>query len=152
VIGHDETDPVSRKFNQTDHELPGDDCLPDLLLCQMRAQPDSVAVVCQNIGLTYRRLVESSIGLAAYLRHLGVAPDDCVGIFVEPSLELMVGVWGILFSGGAYLPLAPEYPTERLRYMIEDSGARIILCQEQLESRLYIGKHGTDQGSDDRAL
>ncbi|MGH3832269.1 MAG: amino acid adenylation domain-containing protein [Pseudonocardiaceae bacterium] len=144
VIGYDETDLVTRKSNQTDHELPGDYCLPDLLLQQVRAQRDSVAVVCQNTSLTYRELVRSGINLAAYLHHLGVAPDDCVGIFVEPSLELVVGVWGILFSGGAYLPLSPEYPTERLRYMIEDSGAEIILCQEQLKPRLaQLAPQGT---------
>jgi amino acid adenylation domain-containing protein len=136
VIGYDETDLVARKSNQTDHPLPGDYCLPDLLLHQAQAQPDSVAVVFQNTSLTYRQLVESGIELAAHLHHLGVAPDDCVGIFVEPSLELTVGIWGILFAGGAYLPLSPEYPTERLRYMIKDSGAKIILCQEQLKPRL----------------
>jgi amino acid adenylation domain-containing protein len=144
AIGYGATDLVTRKFNQTDHELLGDYCLPDLFLHQVRAQPDSVAVVYQNTSLTYRRLAESGIDLAAYLHHLGVAPDDCIGMFVEPSLELMVGVWGILFSGGAYLPLSPEYPTERLRYMIEDSGAKIILCQEQLKPRLaQLAPRGT---------
>lgn len=114
----------------------GDKCLPELLWEQVRAQPDSTALVCENECLTYRELAERSWDLALYLRHLGVAVDDCVGIFVEPSIELMVGAWGILFSGGAYLPLSPEYPEERLRYMIEDRRAKVMLTQEKLTTRL----------------
>ncbi|OJH35067.1 amino acid adenylation protein [Cystobacter ferrugineus] len=113
-----------------------DKCLPDLLWEQVRAQPHGVAVVYENEVLTYRELAERSSELAVYLQHLGVALDECVGMFVEPSIELMVGAWGILFSGGAYLPLSPEYPEERLRYMIEDSRAKVIFAQEGLEKRL----------------
>jgi non-ribosomal peptide synthetase component F len=68
-----------------------------------------------------------------------VAPDDCVGIFVELSIDLLVGVWGILFSGSAYLPLSPEYPEERLRYMIEDTRAKVIFSQEHLSVKMEEG-------------
>ncbi len=131
-----------------DHAFPGSgrlvDCLPDLLREQAQKQPHDIAVVHAGETLTYRELVGRSSGLAAYLRGLGVAGDDCVGLFVEPSMDLMVGAWGILFAGSAYLPLSPEYPEERLRYMIEDTRARVIFCQEHLTARLAeLAPHGT---------
>lgn len=110
--------------------------LPDLLQQQARTRPEAVAVTCEDHHLTYRELAESASKLAAYLHHLGVGADDCVGLHVEPSLGLMIGVWGILFAGGAYLPLSPEYPEDRLRYMVEDSGTKVVVTQEHLADRL----------------
>jgi len=126
----------TRKSSETRHAPPKDQCIPGLLWEQVQAQPNSAAVVHGNESLSYRELAESSSDLAVYLQHLGVTLDDCVGMFVEPSIELMVGAWGILFSGCAYLPLSPEYPEERLRYMIEDSRAKVIFSQEKLKTRL----------------
>ncbi|WP_338932936.1 amino acid adenylation domain-containing protein [Streptomyces netropsis] len=113
-----------------------DQCLTDLFQEAVEAHPHRTAVVAEEESLTYRELAEASADLAAYLRHLGVAPDDRVGIFVEPSIELMVGAWGILFASGAYLPLSPEYPEARLRYMIEDARVDVIVSQEKLTPRL----------------
>jgi amino acid adenylation domain-containing protein len=118
------------------HALPRNTSLADLLADQVRAQPDATAVLHEHDRLSYRELAERSADVAAYLRHLGVRSDHCVGLFVEPSIDLMVGAWGILLSGGAYLPLSPEYPQDRLRYMIEDSGAEVIVCQDVLSTRL----------------
>jgi amino acid adenylation domain-containing protein len=132
----DEGNRVAPKFNETKHEFPADKCLTDLLWEQVRARPESPAVVYGNESLTFRLLAERGQELAVYLQQQGVELDDCVGIFVEPSLELMVGAWGILFSGGAYLPLSPDYPEERLRYMIEDSRTKVIFTQEKLGPRL----------------
>ncbi|MHC5907217.1 amino acid adenylation domain-containing protein [Streptomyces sp. S6] len=108
----------------------------DLLREHARSHPHRTAVVQDDESLTYRELVEQSSDLAACLHDLGVAPESYVGIFVEPSLELAVGVWGILSSGAAYLPLSPEYPDDRLRYMIEDSGTEVVLSQREFASRL----------------
>ena len=113
-----------------------DRCLLDLLSEQVRAQPERTAVKSRDGSLTYRELMRLSSAVGARLRALGVGQDDCVGLFVEPSLDLMVGVWGILSAGAAYLPLSTEYPEERLRYMIAHSQARVILCQESLKYRL----------------
>ncbi|EDY47294.1 blue-pigment synthetase [Streptomyces clavuligerus] len=123
-------------LNQSAREVSDRKCLPDLLREQALRHPHGTAVVHDDETLTFRELVEHGSELAVYLRYLGVKPDDCVGVFVEPSTELMTGVWGILFSGGAYLPLSPEYPEERLRYMIEDSGTEVILAQRGLAERL----------------
>ncbi|MGD3109817.1 amino acid adenylation domain-containing protein, partial [Streptomyces sp. YGL11-2] len=112
------------------------DCLPDLLKQQVAARPDAVAVVCGDRCLTFRELAESARRLAACLGRLGADPELSVGVFVEPSLELMTGVWGILFAGAAYLPLSPEYPEDRLRYMIDDSRTRVIVTQDHLAAQL----------------
>ncbi|MFE5914805.1 amino acid adenylation domain-containing protein [Streptomyces wedmorensis] len=110
--------------------------LTDLLREQAEVQPEAVAVACDDRSLTYRELVRAGSGLAASLRRLGVGADDCVGLYVEPSLDLMAGAWGILFAGAAYLPLSPEYPEDRLRYMIEDSRTRVVVTQDHLADRL----------------
>ncbi|MFF5975443.1 amino acid adenylation domain-containing protein [Streptomyces sp. NPDC012769] len=110
--------------------------LDRLLRAQVQARPDDTAVVFEDDTLTFRELHEGAAVLAGYLRTLGVAADHRVGVHVEPSLELMIGTWGVVLSGGAYVPLSPEYPEERLRYMIEDSGARIVFTQERFRARV----------------
>jgi amino acid adenylation domain-containing protein len=132
LVGPDGKELVGAEFNRTDHEFPAGRCLPGLLREQASARPGRVAVVCGRRRLTFRGLLNRSTDLGRYLRHLGVAPDDRVGLFVEPSLDLMVGAWGILSAGAGYLPLAPEYPAERLSYMIETSGARVVFTQQRL--------------------
>ncbi|MEU8271013.1 amino acid adenylation domain-containing protein [Sphaerisporangium sp. NPDC049002] len=132
----DRGDLVAGEIDGRRIRLPGEECLPELLWEHVRAQPDRTACVYGDERLTYRELAERSADLAAHLRRLGVAVDDCIGVFVEPSIELMTGVWGILCSGGAYLPLSPDYPEERLRYIIEDSRTEVILTQRGLVGRL----------------
>lgn len=127
---------TSRRLSETELDFRVEKCLPDLLWEQVLMRPDSTAVVYGQERLSYFELAESSLYLAAYLQHLGVAVDECIGVFVEPSLDLIVGVWGILFSGSAYLPLSPEYPEERLRYMVEDARVKIVFSQKKLKARL----------------
>ncbi|GGV19959.1 hypothetical protein GCM10010275_71970 [Streptomyces litmocidini] len=100
------------------------------------ARPDTPAVTSGEESLTFRELYDTAAALATHLRALGVAADARVGVFVEPSLDLMTGVWGVVLSGGAYVPLSPEYPEERVRYMIEDSGARVVLTQDRFRDRV----------------
>ncbi|SDY47454.1 amino acid adenylation domain-containing protein [Amycolatopsis xylanica] len=132
VLAPDEVALVTRKFNAT--EVPVDTrCLPDLLREQARIRPDAVAIRYEDESLTFRELVARAEALAGALLESGV--DGSAGLFAEPSLELPVGAWGILFAGAAYLPLSPEYPEERLRYMIEDHGVGVILTQPGLVAR-----------------
>ncbi|WP_044358113.1 amino acid adenylation domain-containing protein, partial [Paenibacillus sp. E194] len=88
---------------------------------------------------TYRELDEQASRLARTLRRQGVQPDGIVGLMAERSLEMIVGILGVLKAGGAFLPIDPEHPEERIRYMLEDSGASLLLVQphlkEQLETR-----------------
>ncbi|NJP45274.1 amino acid adenylation domain-containing protein [Streptomyces sp. PRB2-1] len=110
--------------------------LPDLLAAQALARPGDIAVVCEGESLTFRELADQAEDMARFLRHLGVGPDTPVGVFVEPSLELMTGVWGVLRSGGGYLPLAPDYPPERIRHIARDAGVRVVITQDALRHRL----------------
>ncbi len=122
--------------NGSSPEPSDETTLPDLLRAQAARRPDDTAVVYGEDHLSYRQLLRRSDQLAGCLHRLGVRADDRVGLFVEPSLDLMTGAWGILSAGGAYLPLSPEYPEERLRYMIEDSATGVILTQADLVDRL----------------
>ncbi|MER7950910.1 amino acid adenylation domain-containing protein [Streptomyces sp. NPDC096079] len=110
--------------------------LDRLLRACADTHPHTPAVVFGDESLTFRELYDTAAALGARLRELGVRPDDRVGVFVEPSLGLMTGVWGVVLSGGAYVPLSPEYPEERLRYMIEDSGSRVVVTQDRFRDRV----------------
>ncbi|MFB4421449.1 amino acid adenylation domain-containing protein [Streptomyces sp. QL37] len=107
-----------------------------MLRASVRVQPDRTAVICGTERLTFQQLGERSDNVADRLRGFGVGADELVGVFMEPSVGLMASVWGVLHAGAAYLPLSPEYPDERVRYMIVDSGARVILTDESLAPRL----------------
>lgn len=115
---------------------PAGTALTGLLDRQARLRPDAPAVLGAGGGLTFQELVGTARRLAERLRSLGAGPDGCVGLYVEPSVELVAGAWGVLYAGAGYLPLSPEYPEDRLRYMIEDSGTRIVLTQAHLRERL----------------
>ncbi|QES40134.1 amino acid adenylation protein [Streptomyces venezuelae] len=110
--------------------------LPYMLRAAVFAQPDRTAVSCGADRLTFRQLGERSGELAARLRHLGVTADEPVGIFLPPSVDLMVSVWGVLCAGAAYVPLSPEYPDERVRYMVADSRTRVVLTDAPLSDRM----------------
>ncbi|MFE5660354.1 amino acid adenylation domain-containing protein [Streptomyces sp. NPDC056517] len=110
--------------------------LDRLLYAETLHHPDATAVAYEHETLTFRELSEGALVLAQYLRSLGAAADTRVGIHTDPSLELVTATWGTVCSGAAYVPLSPEYPEERVRYMIEDSAARIVVTQEHLRARV----------------
>jgi amino acid adenylation domain-containing protein len=103
---------------------------------QAARTPDAAAIVWSGGSLSYADLDRAARGLAGRLRSLGVGPESIVGLCAERSPEMIVGMLGIAESGGAYLPLDPAYPAERLAYMLEDSGARVLVTQERLLERL----------------
>ena len=104
-----------------------DACLHELFEAQARATPDAVALVWGTDELTYRELDRRSAIVARELRALGVGPERNVGLCVDRSLELVIAMLGILRAGGAYVALDPRYPAERLRYMLETTGAEIAV-------------------------
>ncbi|MBE0339247.1 non-ribosomal peptide synthetase [Paenibacillus sp. 23TSA30-6] len=106
---------------------------------QAARTPDHIAVVFEDAKLTYRELNERANQLARTLRSQGVKPDQRVGLLAERSIEMIVGLLAILKAGGAYVPIDPEYPADRIRYMLEDSGAPIILLQQALADRISFG-------------
>ncbi|MEH2027052.1 amino acid adenylation domain-containing protein [Nostoc sp.] len=124
------------EWNNTSVDYAFDKCIHQLFEEQVKRTPDAVAVVFENQQLTYHELNCRANQLAHYLRSLGVKPDALVGICVERSLEMVVGLLGILKAGGAYIPFDPEYPQERLRFILEDSQVSVLLTQQHQVEKL----------------
>ncbi|WDD36885.1 amino acid adenylation domain-containing protein (plasmid) [Nostoc sp. UHCC 0926] len=124
------------EWNETQADYPSDKCIHQLFEEQVQRTPDAIAVVFEDQQLTYQQLNTRANQLAHYLKSLGVGADVLVGICVERSIEMVVGLLGILKAGGAYLPLDPEYPIERLRFMLEDAQVPVLLTQQKLLDRL----------------
>ena len=112
--------------------FPSDELLHAAFSRQAAARPDHIAVSCGDRRLTYRELDRVTNQLARALAARGVGPDQPVGLFLERTLELVVGVLGILKAGGAYVPIDPMYPSERRAFMIADAGLQIVLSQRSL--------------------
>ncbi|MDP4489535.1 amino acid adenylation domain-containing protein [Pseudoalteromonas piscicida] len=131
------------ELNCTAADYPKDMCIHELFEQQALDNPDSVAVIFEHASMTYSVLNERANKLAHYLvdKH-EVKPDTLVGLCVERSLEMIVGILAILKAGGAYVPLDPSYPQGRIDYMIEDAGLTTILGLAQLERVLegYTGQ------------
>src|SRR4029077_16910978 len=98
--------------------------------------PEAVAVVMEDARLSYGELDARANQLAHHLRGLGVGPEVVVGLCVERSPAMIVGLLGILKAGGAYLPLDPDYPQARLAFMLADAGAPVLVTQAGLRERL----------------
>ena len=137
LLGAEERESILAGWNATGREvLPGS--LPCLFAAQAGKRPDATAVVFERGRLSYGELDRRSNQLAHHLRGLGVGPETVVGLCLERSLELIVGLLGILKAGGAYLPLDPQYPAERLAFMLGDAGARVLVTQAALLDRLAL--------------
>ncbi|CAI8793950.1 Linear gramicidin synthase subunit D [Pseudomonas sp. IT-P74] len=119
-------------WNRTAEVYPVEQCMHQLIQAQARRTPGAPALVFGERQLSYAQLDARSNQLAHCLREQGVGPDVLVGICVERSLEMVIGLLAIHKAGGAYVPLDPEYPAERLAYMIEDSAIGLLLSQSTL--------------------
>jgi natural product biosynthesis luciferase-like monooxygenase protein len=124
-------------WNQTAVTVPAA-CIHQLFEQQAARTPDAIAVAYESAQLTYRELNERANQLAHYLRSAGVGPDVLVGLHLERSLAMMVGLLGIHKAGGAYLPLDPDFPADRLKFMLTDSQATVVLTQQELIPNLAI--------------
>ncbi|MCQ4167589.1 non-ribosomal peptide synthetase, partial [Tahibacter harae] len=123
-----------RRWNAKDEPAFLGHSLPGLFDAQAARTPEAVAVSFGDEALSYRELQRRASALAAHLLARGVAHEDRVGLCVQRSLDLIVGLLGIQKAGAAYVPLDPDYPAERLRYMVADSGMRLLLTQSALEA------------------
>ncbi len=121
-------------------DFPPASCLHRLIERQAAERPRATAVVYGERALDYGELNLRANRLAHRLIELGVGPDVLVGLAAERSLEMIVGLLAILKAGGAYVPLDPRYPSDRLGYMIEDSGIRLLLTQRAARERLPLGE------------
>jgi len=130
------------EWNDTQGDYPKASCLHQLFEAQVRRTPEATAAISGDQVLTYRELNARANQLAHHLRTLGVGPEVLVGIYVERSLEMVVGLLGILKAGGAFIPLDPLYPRERLTVVLEDSQFPVLLTQDRLvESFTEDGAH-----------
>ena len=119
-------------WNQTALEFPREACLHELFEAQAERTPDAVAAVVGGQEISYRELNQRANQLARYLKSLGVGPDVLVGLCVERSFALLVGTLGILKAGGAYVPVDWTYPAERVRFIIDDTQAPVLVTQQSL--------------------
>jgi amino acid adenylation domain-containing protein len=136
MISEGERHRLFTEYNSTKTELPPGKFAHKLFSEQAERTPEAVAVIYEGQHFTYRELNERANQLAHYLRRSGVGPEVIVGICLQRSLELIVGLLAILKSGGAYLPLDPSYPQARLAFILEDAAVKRVLTRTQLRSRL----------------
>jgi natural product biosynthesis luciferase-like monooxygenase protein len=139
LLSEVERDRILVEWNQTQVDYDSENCIHMQFEKQAAENPDKTALVYEDQFLTYRQLNEKANSLAYYLRALGVGADDMVGVHVERSLDLMVATLGVMKAGAAYVPLDPAFPTDRLNYMIEDAGMRVILTQESIQQKVHVG-------------
>ncbi|HLP57213.1 MAG TPA: amino acid adenylation domain-containing protein, partial [Candidatus Deferrimicrobium sp.] len=169
MLSLEEKTKLLEEFNCTRAIIP-EATLPDLFQQQVERTPDRVALVGAGEGedekkeekkrrreeekrngihLSYRELNKQSDRLAGLLIEKGVLPDTIVGIMMERSIDLIIGILGILKAGGAYMPIDPEYPIERINYILRDSAARIIISKSEIRNPKFE-TNPNDQNTNDQ--
>ena len=123
-------------WNQTQVDYPRNSSIQEVFEAQVVATPAAIAIVFENAQLTYQELNGRANQLAHHLRGLGIEANSLVGIYIERSLETVIGILGILKAGGAYVPLDPSYPPERLAFMVTDTQVSVLLTQQRLVTQL----------------
>ena len=125
-------------WNQAGQNYDQPLCLQQIFEQQVQREPDATAVIFEQDSLSYRQLNERANQVAHWLKGQGVKPDTLVGLCVQSSLELAVGILAILKAGGGYLPLDFKHPTGRLQYMLSDSNIDVILCQTTTQEKIPV--------------
>jgi amino acid adenylation domain-containing protein len=136
LLSQAEEQQLLKEWNCTSQPYPHWECVQDLFSRQAQQRPDAIAVVYSGQYLTYRELDRRSNQLAHYLRKLGTGPEQLVGICMERCPEMLVALLGVLKAGAAYLPMDVHYPRERLAYLLNDAGVKMLLTDERSFERL----------------
>jgi amino acid adenylation domain-containing protein len=139
------------EFNDTQTDYPREKCIHQLFEEQVERTPDNVAVVFEERQLTYAQLNARANQLAHHLQALGAGPEVLVAMCMERSLEMVIGLLGVLKAGAAYVPLDPAYPKERLTFMLEDAQARVLLTQQRLVAELVEDRGSKIEDRDSRS-
>lgn len=136
------------EFNNTDKWFPDDVTIQELFEAQARERASDIAIICDHgkaFGsghyLTYEQLNEKANQLANCLRSKGAVPDQIIGIIVDRSFAMIIGILGILKAGCAYLPISQENPKERIHYMLSDSEVKILLVQDKTFEKISFDGH-----------
>src|SRR6266480_7637963 len=133
------------QFNRTETAFPDNVTLQELIEAQFAAHASATAVLCDHdkafavSSLTYAQLNEKVNQLAHLLRAEGVRPGHVVGLLVERSFPMIIGILGIVKAGGAYLPISPDNPPDRSDYLLKDGGVKVLLVQNKTASRVIFG-------------
>ena len=136
ALTRDEQQRLLHDWNQTQAQYPKDACVHELFEMQVARSPEADAVLFEEQRLSYRELNERANRLAQRLRRYGVGPESLVGVLLNRSAEMVTAVLGVLKTGGAYVPLDPAYPQDRLRFMLEDARAQVLLTEVALREQL----------------
>lgn len=132
VAGMRERQQFLSRFNDTTRAYPREKCVHQLFEKQVERSPEAIAVFSRDRQLTYAELNARANQLARFLKRFSVGPDSLVGLCVDRSPEMIVGILGILKAGAAYVPLDPTYPTERLSFMLHEANIFVLLTQSHL--------------------
>jgi len=136
IVTPDEKKKILYDFNNTSADYPRDKTITQLFEEQVEKTPDNIAVVFEDQKLTYRELNERANSLASYLRSKKIGRNDIVGIMVNRSLEMIISILAVLKSGACYIPIDPEYPQDRIEYMLNNSNAKLLLTFKRLKNKV----------------
>ncbi|MEW6735860.1 MAG: amino acid adenylation domain-containing protein, partial [Acidobacteriota bacterium] len=131
MLSEAEQQQILNQWNDTPSDYQADLCVHQLFEKQTKLTPDAIAVVFEEQQLTYQQLNKRANQLGHYLRALGIGPDVLVGICIGHSIDIIVAILGVLKAGGAYLPIDPSYPLERIVFILENAGVTLILTEKQ---------------------
>lgn len=132
LLTETETDYLLHELNDTAVSYPLDQCLHHLVEKQVKQTPNAPALVYQEEALSYEQLNQRANQLAHHLLTQNIQPDTMIGVCMERSIEMVVALLAIIKAGGAYLPIDPSYPAERLQFMLEDAQVPLLLTQTRL--------------------
>ncbi len=132
VLTEEEKNTIILDWNNTKEDIGDFSSWTELFEKQAVETPNAIAVVCGKQQMSYTQLNESSNRLAHYLKSYGIGPESIVGIYLDRSIDMLIGLLSIHKAGAAYLPMDPIFPKDRLAYMIEDANVSIILSEEKL--------------------
>lgn len=134
MVSQSEKNRILNEFNNTDVEYLKDKTLDMIFDEQVRKTPNNIAVETETDKLTYKELFDRSEKLATELRQNGVMPDDIVGIKMYRSLEMIIAILGVHKAGAAYMPIDPDYPIDRVEYMLNDSKSKVLLSTSDIDN------------------
>ncbi|MSO13387.1 N-(5-amino-5-carboxypentanoyl)-L-cysteinyl-D-valine synthase [Rickettsiales endosymbiont of Trichoplax sp. H2] len=136
-LTREEENLIVNKWNKTSTPYPENKTIHELFEEQVERTPDSIAVVYEDVKLTYKELNQKANNLAHYLiEHCNVTPNTLIPLLIDRSEHMIVSILAVLKIGGAYVPMDPEYPNKRINYILKDTKAKVILINEKYEIRL----------------
>ena len=139
MLNAPEEEQLLKTFNDTAADYPRDKTIIDLFEQQAAKTPEAIAVIFEGEELTYKELNARSNQLANYLQKQGIKQGTLVPVCLERSIEMITGILGTLKAGGAYVPIDPDYPAARISYMLEDTGAKLVLSSSACRAKLPTG-------------